>query len=191
MPPQGQAAMPLLKLVLELGPLVVFFLTNNRYDIFTATAAFMAATVISLIASRVLLRKIPIMPLITGVFVLTFGALTLLLQDDLFIKLKPTIVNLLFASALFGGLLFERPLMKILLGDVIHLQDEGWRKLSFRWACFFLFLAVLNEVVWRSFSTDTWVAFKTFGVMPLTFFFMMSQIGLLQKYQISEDAASR
>jgi intracellular septation protein len=183
--------MPLLKLVLELGPLVVFFLTNNRYDIFTATAAFMAATVISLIASRVLLRKIPIMPLITGVFVLTFGALTLLLQDDLFIKLKPTIVNLLFASALFGGLLFERPLMKILLGDVIHLQDEGWRKLSFRWACFFLFLAVLNEVVWRSFSTDTWVAFKTFGVMPLTFFFMMSQIGLLQKYQISEDAASR
>jgi intracellular septation protein len=189
MPPQGQAAMPLLKLVLELGPLVVFFLTNNRYDIFTATAAFMAATVISLIASRVLLRKIPIMPLITGVSVLTFGALTLLLQDDLFIKLKPTIVNLLLASALFGGLLFERPLMKILLGDVIHLQDEGWRKLSFRWACFFLFLAVLNEVVWRSFSTDTWVAFKTFGVMPLTFFFMMSQIGLLQKYQISEDAA--
>lgn len=181
--------MPLLKLVLELGPLVVFFLTNNRYDIFTATGAFMAVTAVSLIASRILLRRIPIMPLVTGFFVLVFGALTLYLQDDVFIKMKPTIVNVLFASALFGGLLFGRPLMKILLDEVIKLQDEGWRKLTLRWAFFFVFLAVLNEIVWRSFSTDSWVAFKTFGVMPITMLFMIAQIGLLQKYQLSEDIA--
>lgn len=186
---QGKA-MPLLKLILELGPLVIFFLTNNRFDIFTATAAFMGATVISLIVSRLLLRKIPVMPLVTGVFVLVFGGLTLYLHNDVFIKMKPTIVNLLFAIALGGGLYFGRSLMKILLGDVIQLQDEGWRKLTVRWAGFFLFLAVLNEFVWRSFSTDSWVAFKTFGIMPLTILFMMAQIGLLQKYQIAEDAPS-
>ena len=182
--------MPLLKLVLELGPLVIFFLANNRYEIFTATGAFMVATVISLIASRLLLKKIPIMPLVTGAFVLVFGALTLYLQDDIFIKMKPTIVNILFAGALGGGLYFGRSLMKMLLGDVIHLQDEGWRKLTTRWVWFFLTLAVLNEIVWRNFSTDSWVAFKTFGIMPLTFLFMMAQIGLLQKYQIAEDAPS-
>jgi intracellular septation protein len=182
--------MPLLKLVLELGPLVIFFLANNRYEIFTATGAFMVATVISLIASRLLLKKIPIMPLVTGAFVLVFGTLTLYLQDDVFIKMKPTIVNILFATALGGGLYFGRSLMKMLLGDVIHLQDEGWRKLTTRWVWFFLALAVLNEIVWRNFSTDSWVAFKTFGIMPLTFLFMMAQIGLLQKYQIAEDAPS-
>ena len=179
--------MPLLKLVLELGPLVVFFLTNNQYEIFTATAAFMVATVISLIASKLLLKKLPIMPLVTGAFVLVFGALTLYLQNDIFIKMKPTIVNLLFASALGTGLFFGRSLMKILLGEVIKLRDEGWRKLTIRWAVFFLVLAILNEIVWRNFSTDSWVAFKTFGIMPLTFIFMMAQIGLLQKYQLQED----
>jgi intracellular septation protein len=182
--------MPLLKLVLELGPLVIFFLTNNRYDLFAATGAFMVATVISLIASRLILKRIPIMPLVTGVFVLVFGTLTIYLQDETFIKMKPTVVNILFAAALGGGLYFGRSLMKILLGDVIRLQDEGWRKLTTRWVWFFLTLAVLNEIVWRNFSTDSWVAFKTFGIMPLTFLFMMAQIGLLQKYQIAEDAPS-
>jgi intracellular septation protein len=182
--------MPLLKLVLELGPLVIFFLTNNRYDLFAATGAFMVATVISLIARRLILKRIPIMPLVTGVFVLVFGTLTIYLQDETFIKMKPTVVNILFAAALGGGLYFGRSLMKILLGDVIHLQDEGWRKLTTRWVWFFLTLAVLNEIVWRNFSTDSWVAFKTFGIMPLTFLFMMAQIGLLQKYQIAEDAPS-
>ncbi len=181
--------MPLLKLVLELGPLVVFFLANSRFGIFTATGVFMAVTVVSLIASKLILKKIPIMPLVTGCFVLVFGALTIYLHDDLFIKVKPTIINLLFAVALAGGLYFGRSLMKILLGDVIKLQDEGWRKLTMRWAAFFLFLAILNEIVWRGFSTDSWVAFKTFGIMPITFLFMMAQIGLLQKYQLPEDTA--
>lgn len=181
--------MPLLKLVLELGPLVVFFVTNSRYGIFTATAVFMAVTVVSLITSKLILKKIPIMPLVTGGFVLVFGTLTIYLHDDLFIKIKPTIINLLFAAALAGGLYFGRSLMKTLLGDVIKLQDEGWRKLTIRWVGFFLFLAILNEIVWRGFSTDSWVAFKTFGIMPITFLFMMAQIGLLQKYQLPEDVA--
>lgn len=181
--------MPLLKLIFELGPLVVFFLANNRYDIFVATAAFMVATLLALVASRLVLKKVPIMPLVTGAFVLVFGALTLYLHNDIFIKMKPTIVNGLFAAALGGGLVFGRPLMKILLGDVIQLQELGWRKLTLRWSYFFVFLAVLNEIVWRNFSTDSWVAFKSFGIMPITIIFMMAQIGLLQKYQISEDMA--
>ena len=179
--------MPLLKLVLELGPLAVLFIASNRFGFQGATAAFMVATVVSLIASKLILKKIPIMPLVTGVIVMIFGSLTILLADDTFIKLKPTIVNVLFATALAGGLYFERSLLKIVLGDVIKLQDEGWRKLTVRWIGFFLFLAVLNEIVWRNFSFQFWSGFKLFGVTPLTMIFMMAQIGLLQKYQIPED----
>lgn len=181
--------MPLLKLALEFGPLVIFFVTNSKFGIFTGTGVFMVATVISLIASRIILKKIPVMPLVTACFVLVFGALTLYLHDDMFIKIKPTVINLLFAISLVGGLFFGRSLMKILLGDVIKLQDEGWRKLTVRWAGFFLFLAILNEILWRGFSTETWIAYKTFGVIPITFLFMMAQIGLLQKYQLPEDMA--
>jgi len=181
--------MGLLKLALEMGPLGIFFFVNAKYGIFAATGVFMAATTISLIASLLLLKRIPIMPLVTGVFVLVFGGLTLYLQNDIFIKMKPTIVNLLFAAALGGGLFFGRSLMKIVLGEVIQLREEGWRKLTVRWAAFFLVLAVLNEILWRGFSTETWAAFKLFGIMPITFLFMMSQIGLLQEFQIQEDAA--
>lgn len=181
--------MPLLKLALEFGPLVLFFIANGKFGIFTATAVFMGATLVSLVASWFVLKKIPVMPLVTGCFVLVFGALTLYLHDDWFIKIKPTIINLFFAIALMAGLYFGRSLMKILLGDVIKLQDEGWRKLTVRWAGFFVFLAILNEIVWRSVSTDSWVAFKSFGIMPITFLFMMAQIGLLQKYQLPEETA--
>ena len=172
----------LTKLGLELGPLVVFFIANARADIFTATAWFMGAMVISLIASWFILKKIPVMPLVTGVVVLVFGGLTLWLQDDTFIKIKPTITNVLFGSVLLGGLLFGQSLLKYVFGEVYRLRPEGWWKLTLNWGLFFFVLAVLNEVLWRNFSTDTWVTFKVWGVMPLTVLFSMSQVQLLTKY---------
>jgi len=173
-----------LKLLVEIGPLIVFFVANSQYDIFTATGAFMVATAVALVASRLLFRRIPAMPLVTGIFVFIMGGLTLYLHDELFIKLKPTITNVLFATILLGGLAYGVSLLKYLFSDVFQLLDEGWRKLTLRWALFFLFLAVLNEIVWRFFSTDFWVAFKVFGVMPLTIIFSIMQLGLMQKYQI-------
>jgi intracellular septation protein len=177
----------LLKLLVEVGPLVVFFVMNARAGIFWGTGGFMVAIVISLIASRILFGRVPVMPLVTGVFVLVFGGLTLWLQDEQFIKIKPTLVNALFAGALFTGLLAGRSLLKIVFGEVFRLTDEGWRKLTLRWAFFFTFLALLNEVVWRSFSTDVWVSFKVFGIMPLTMIFAIAQMGLLKQHEPRAD----
>jgi len=173
----------LLKLAVEVGPLAVFFLVNARAGIFWGTAVFMVATVVSLIASRILFGRLPVMPLVSGVCVTVFGGLTLWLQDDHFIKLKPTIVNSLFAAALFIGLLAGQSLLRIVFGEVFRLTDEGWRKLTLRWAFFFMLLAVLNEIVWRSFSTDVWVSFKVFAVLPLTMAFAIAQVGLLRHYE--------
>lgn len=162
---------PLVKLLLEAGPLAVFFIANARSDIFTATAAFMVAVVVALAANYWIERRVPVLPLVSGAFVLVFGALTLWLNDDLFIKLKPTIVNLLFAAILFGGLFAGRPLLANVLGSMIALTDRGWRRLTLLWGSFFLLLALINEVVWRSFSTEFWAGFKLFGIMPLTLVF--------------------
>lgn len=178
---------PALKLALELGPLVVFFFLNYRAGIFYATGGFMIATVISLTLSKLMLGKIAIMPLVTGVFVMVFGGLTLYLADDLFIKLKPTIVNCIFGSILLGGLAFKMPLLKPLLGDAFPLDDEGWVKMTWRWGVFFFFLAVLNEFVWRNYSTDAWVNFKVFGIMPLTMLFAGSQVYFLRNHMHFED----
>jgi intracellular septation protein len=172
----------LTKLVLELGPLVVFFVVNARADIFAATAWFMGAMVVSLALSWLILKKVAVMPLVTGVVVLIFGGLTLWLQDPSFIKMKPTITNVLFGSVLLGGLLFGQSLLKYVFGDVYKLQPRGWFVLTLRWGLFFFVLAVLNEIVWRNFSTDTWVAFKVWGIMPLTVVFSMLQVPLLNKY---------
>ncbi len=177
----------LIKLAVELGPLIVFFVINSRFGIFAGTGAFMVATIVSLAASRALLGRIATMPLVTGVFVLVFGGLTLWLQDDHFIKIKPTIVNGLFAAILIAGLVSGRLFLKIVFGDVMRLSEEGWRILTLRWALFFVFLAILNEVMWRFFSTDTWVAFKVFGIMPITFVFALAQIGLLKKYEATPE----
>jgi len=176
-----------LKLFVEVGPLVVFFVMNARAGIFWGTGGFMVATLISLVASRILFGRVPVMPLVTGLFVLVFGGLTIWLQDDHFIKIKPTIVNALFAAALFAGLLAGHSLLKIVFGEVFRLTDQGWRKLTIRWACFFTLLALLNEVVWRSFSTDVWVSFKVFGIMPLTMIFAIAQMGLLKQYEPRSD----
>lgn len=174
---------PLLKMLIEVGPLAVFFLANARWGIFAATAVFMGAIVLSLGASYALERKLPLMPLVTAAVVLVFGGLTLALNDELFIKLKPTIVNGLFAAALLVGLAFGKSLLQPVFGTVFELTAEGWRKLTFRWGLFFVLLAVLNEVVWRSFDTDTWVSFKVFGIMPLTVVFSLAQMPLMTRYR--------
>lgn len=183
---------PLVRLAVETGPLVAFFITNARAGIFWATAVFMVAVVVSLAYSRITERRWPIMPLVTACFVLVFGTLTLVLQDELFIKLKPTIVNVCFAATLFGGLAVKRSLLRPLFGAAFQLTDEGWRVLTVRWAFFFAFLAVLNEVVWRNFTTDTWVHFKVWGIMPLTVVFMLTQMPLIQRHQLEpgQDEAS-
>jgi intracellular septation protein len=196
---------PLLKLVLELGPLVLFFFANSRGEalagqfpvlkglgdpIFLATAVFMVAISLSLAVSWALTRRLPVMPVVSGVVVLVFGALTLWLHDELFIKLKPTIVNVLFGSILLGGLAFGKSLLGYVFDSVFHLDDEGWRKLTFRWGVFFFVLAAINEVVWRSFSTDFWVSFKVFGVMPLTVIFTLAQMPLVARHTI-ETGESR
>ncbi|HRY07156.1 MAG TPA: septation protein A [Hyphomicrobiaceae bacterium] len=175
----------MLKLGLEIGPLVIFFLSNSWYGIQLATKTFMIATLISLVLSRWLLGKIAMMPLVTAVFVMIFGGLTVWLEDDLFIKLKPTIVNLFFGATLFGGLLFGKSPIKYVFADAFHLTDTGWRILTQRWGFFFILLAALNEIVWRNFSTDSWVAFKTFGIMPLTMIFAISQIGTIKQHELT------
>jgi intracellular septation protein len=178
----------LVKIALEVGPLLVFFFVNANYDIFAATAWFMGAMVLSLALSWVLLRKIAVMPLVTGAVVLVFGTLTLLLQDDMFIKMKPTIVNSLFGITLLGGLFFGQSLLKYVFGEVYKLKPDGWRVLTINWGLFFIFLAIANEVVWRLFDTDFWVAFKVWGIMPITIVFSMLQLPLLTKYAIDSKA---
>ena len=173
---------PALKLVLDLGPLLVFFAANSRFGIFAATGAFMAAILVALGVAYALTRHLPMMPLVTAVVVVVFGTLTLVLHDELFIKVKPTIIYVLFGGVLLVGLAFGKSLLGLVFDSVFHLTEEGWRKLTLRWALFFFALAVLNEIVWRNTSTDVWVDFKVFGVLPLTFLFGALQYPLLRKY---------
>jgi intracellular septation protein len=175
---------PLLKLALDLGPLALFFFANTRYGIFAATATFMVAVIAALIVSYVLTRHFPIMAVVTAIVVVVFGGLTLFLHDATFIKVKPTIIYALFGAVLLGGLAFNKPLLGVVLDSIFQLTGEGWRKLTLRWAIFFFALAVLNEIVWRNVSTDVWVDFKVFGVMPLTLVFGALQVPLLKKYAV-------
>jgi intracellular septation protein len=160
--------------------------TGERSGIFVATAVFMVAILAALVVSYVLTRRLPVMAVVSAIVVVVFGGATLFFQNESFIKLKPTIIYLLFAGTLFGGLIFRKPLLAMVFDQVFHLTDEGWRKLTVRWALFFLALAVLNEIVWRTQSTDTWVTFKVFGVMPLTFIFAALQYPLLMKYDAGQ-----
>jgi intracellular septation protein len=175
---------PLFKLVTELGPLIVFFAVNAKFHLFAATAAFMAAIVVAMIASYVVTRHVPIMALVTGIIVLVFGTLTLVLHDETFIKVKPTIIYALFAAVLGGGLLFGRSFIAIMFDQMFNLTPAGWRSLTFRWALFFAAMAVLNEAVWRTQTTDFWVGFKAFGVLPLTTIFAIAQMPLIKRYHV-------
>jgi intracellular septation protein len=173
---------------LELGPLVLFFAANAKWSIFIGTGVFIVATVIALPLYRWMEGRWPIMPLVGGFFVLVFGGLTIWLQDETFIKLKPTIVNCLFGVILGGGLLlFNRPLLKPIFGTAFQLTEEGWRKLTLRWCLFFFVLAAVNEVMWRGFSTDTWIASKMFLSFPLTLVFAFLQLPLLKRHYDGKD----
>lgn len=201
--PKRKEINPLLKLALELGPLMVFFFANMRGEwlaaripwlgelggpLFVATALFMIATAISLSVSWAITRTLPIMPLVSGIIVLVFGALTLWLHDETFIKMKPTIVNALFAAVLLGGLAFGKSLLGYVFDSAFKLDAEGWRKLTFRWGLFFIFLAVANEVVWRNFSTDVWVIFKVWAIMPITIAFTLAQMPLIMRHSPEEQS---
>jgi intracellular septation protein len=175
---------PMFKLATELGPLLVFFVANAKFNLFVATGAFMVAIVAAMIASYVVVRHIPIMAIVTAVIVLVFGTLTLVLHDETFIKVKPTIIYGLFAAILGGGLLFGRSFIEILFNQMFNLTPKGWRILTMRWALFFLGMAVLNEIIWRTQSTDFWVAFKAFGAVPITMVFAITQMPVIKRYHL-------
>jgi len=175
---------PLFKLATELGPLLVFFVVNAKVNLFAATGAFMLAIVAALIASYVVTRHVPLMALVTCVIVLVFGTLTLVLHDETFIKIKPTIIYALFAGVLGGGLLFGRSFIAIMFDQMFNLTPTGWRILTFRWALFFAGMAVLNEIIWRTQSTNFWVGFKAIGVTSLTALFAIAQMPLIKRYHI-------
>jgi intracellular septation protein len=146
----------------------------------------MVATVIAVLFSYILEKKIPIMPTVGAGIVLLFGGLTIYFDNDVFFKMKPTIINVLFAVILYGGIIINKPLLKYLLGAALKLEEAGWKILTQRWIGFFIALAVLNEIVWRTQSTDIWVNFKVFGILPITFIFTMTQFPLIKKYQIED-----
>ncbi len=179
---------PLFKLATELGPLLIFFFVNSKANLFVATGAFMVAVVIAMVASYMVTRHVPMMAIVTAVVVVVFGTLTLILHDETFIKMKPTIVYSLFAAALGGGLLFNRSFIAIMFDQMFNLTQHGWRILTMRWALWFLAMAVLNEIIWRTQSTDFWVAFKVFGMVPLTMLFAITQMPLIKRYHL--DPAS-
>lgn len=178
------------KLLIELGPLVTFFVVNGKFGVFHGTAAFMVATVAAMIAAKLSSGRIPVMLWVSGVVVLVFGGATLIFENDLFIKLKPTIIYALFGGILFFGLWTGKPYLKTVMeASFPALSDTGWTIMTRRWAWFFVVMAVLNEIVWRLFSTDTWVASKLFLFMPLSFVFAILQVPLIQRHTPPEADA--
>ena len=174
------------KLLINIGPLAVFFIFYSRGDLKSAIIPFMIATIIAVLFSYIMEKKIPVMPTVGALIILIFGGLTIYFDNEVFFKMKPTIINLLFALILYGGLIVKKSLLKFLLGAAIKLEDEGWKILTQRWISFFIALAILNEIIWRTQSTDIWVNFKVFGILPITFIFTMTQFPLIKKYQIED-----
>jgi intracellular septation protein len=187
-PPEKKKRLSIgLKFALELGPLILFFLVNHMFGIYPATGVLMLGVVVTLAVSWIVTRHLPAMPVATAVLVLVFGSLTFFLQDETFIKMKVTILYVLFGGGLIGALWFDKLLLPIVFDLAFHIDDAGWRKLTWRWAFFFFFLAGLNEVVRRVASTDAWVNFKVFGILPLTFVFAMTQLPLITRHEIRAE----
>lgn len=180
---------PLFKLATELGPLIVFFVANAKGNLFVATGAFMVAVMAAMAISYTVTRHVPLMAIVSAIIVLVFGTLTLVLHDETFIKIKPTIIYGLFGAILGGGLLFGRSFIAVMFDQMFNLTPAGWRLLTLRWALFFAAMAVLNEIIWRTQTTDFWVAFKAFGVIPLTMVFAMMQMPLIKRYHLEPATA--
>lgn len=204
------ATSPWLKMTLELGPLILFFFANARpklfapyahlvlpahllvgenAGLFTATAVLIPAVLIALAVSYAQIRRLPVMPLVTAILVVIFGALTIYFQDPRFIKMKPTILYAVFGLALLGGLYLKKPILEVVLDNAMPLTEQGWRILTLRWGLFFLALAILNEVIWRTQSNNVWVAFKFPGVVILIFLFTLAQVPLMMRHELKEDKA--
>ena len=179
----------IIKFAADFGPLLIFFIIyfNNENDLKLAIPPFIIATLISLIIIYLLEKRIPMVPLISGVLITFFGGLTLYFDNKIFFYMKPTIVNLLFAAVLFFGKFFtQKPLLKIFFQNAFDLEDIGWKKLSYRWIGFFIFVAALNEIVWRTQSEAFWVNFKVWGLLPISFLFALSQFPLINKYKLKQ-----
>ena len=174
------------KIIIDIGPLAVFFIFYIRTDLQSAILPFMIATVIAVLFSYIMQKKIPVMPTVGAIIILVFGGLTIYFDNEVFFKMKPTIINLLFAAILYGGIVLNKPLLRYLLGAALKLQDKGWSILTKRWIAFFIALAILNEIIWRTQSTDIWVNFKVFGILPITFIFTLTQFTIIKKFQIKD-----
>ena len=180
---------PLIKFAADFGPLLIFFIIyfNNENDLKAAIPPFIIATFISLVVIYLLEKKISIVPLTGGILITLFGGLALYFDNKIFFYMKPTIINLLFAGVLFFGKYFtKKPLLKFFFQNAFNLQDEGWKKLNYRWIGFFIFVAILNEIVWRTQSEPFWVNFKVWGLLPISFIFAVSQFPLINKYKLKQ-----
>ncbi|MGA7267246.1 MAG: septation protein A [Aestuariivirga sp.] len=178
------------KLLIDMGPLILFFITNWKAGIFWGTGIFMLATAVALAVSWALTRKIAMVPLASAVFVAVFGALTIWLQSDIFIKVKVTLINALFGAILLGGVMFGKNYLKLVIGESLRMPEAAWRTLTIRWGVFFLFLALLNEIVWRNMSTDAWVNFKVFGLLPITLAFALANAPFMARHMIEDEPKS-
>tara|TARA_B110000438_G_scaffold266999_1_gene281474 strand:+ start:6318 stop:6866 length:549 start_codon:yes stop_codon:yes gene_type:complete len=178
---------PIIKFVADFGPLLIFFIIyfNNENDLKLAIPPFIIATLIALVVIYFLEKRIPMVPLMSGILISFFGGLTLYFDNKIFFYMKPTIINILFASILFFGKYFtQKPLLKIFFQNSLNLEDDGWTKLNYRWIIFFLFIALLNEIVWRTQTEIFWVNFKVWGLLPISFLFAISQVPLINKYKL-------
>ena len=178
------------KNIIDIGPLAILFIfytiSEEGEKLQSAILPLMIATIVAILFSYILEKKIPIMPTFGAFIILVFGGLTIYFNNEVFFKMKPTIINIIFAIILYAGEVIKKPLLKLLLGSALKLSEEGWSILTKRWIAFFIALGILNEIIWRTQSTDIWVNFKVFGILPITFLFTLSQFSLLKKHQIED-----